>query len=243
MTGKYTIITLKELESTNDFAKSLIAKSDAEHFTVIVAENQIKGRGQRGNVWQSQQGKNLTFSVIIKPLINAKNQFYISKVVSLALLDIIDKYTENVSIKWPNDIYVDNKKIAGILIENIIQANRVNTSIIGIGLNVNQEIFDKTLLNPVSLKQITGNIINKENLLNSILNNINNFTKIIDNKELIDKLYLNRLFGFNQELLFKNKNNQKFKAIIKNISYSGKLILQIGNNLQEFDFKEIIFLF
>jgi BirA family transcriptional regulator, biotin operon repressor / biotin---[acetyl-CoA-carboxylase] ligase len=129
-------IFLNEVESTNNYANQLVLSKAAEHGTVVLAQYQKKGRGQQGNFWESEFGKNMLASFIIFPqfLIAAK-QFYISKIVSLALVDFLKTETNEVSVKWPNDIYIQNKKIAGILIENSVKGVNVSSSIIGIGLN------------------------------------------------------------------------------------------------------------
>ena len=150
------IIHLKETISTNTFLQQLVLEQTVEEETVVITHNQTGGRGQRGNSWESEPGKNLTFSIILYPHLPGEKSFLISQMVSQSIKQVLDTYISDVIIKYPNDIYYQNKKIAGILIENSMTDGFLSQSIIGIGLNVNQEIFRSDAPNPVSLKQITG---------------------------------------------------------------------------------------
>ena len=134
------IISLEEVDSTNRYLKDYLLKdNNTIEGLVVVATNQHSGRGQKGNTWQSEQGKNLTFSIFIKPNIQVQAQFLISKAISLGIVDFLnDVGLSELKIKWPNDIFCKDKKIARILIENTLKGNNVSNSIIGIGLNVNQ---------------------------------------------------------------------------------------------------------
>ena len=128
------LILLNEVESTNNYANQLVLSKAAEHGTVVLAQYQKKGRGQQGNFWESEFGKNMLASFIVFPqFLSAAKQFYFSKIVSLALVDFLKTETNEVSVKWPNDIYVRNKKIAGILIENSIKGSNLSSAVIGIG--------------------------------------------------------------------------------------------------------------
>jgi len=150
------------LDSTNLKLKELTKNETLPELSVVMARKQTKGRGQLGNSWESEAGKNLTFSILIKPLfIQIHQQFCITQLVTLALMDILKPLYNNVSIKWPNDIYADNKKMGGILIENNIKGNNINESFIGIGLNLNQTIFKSNAPNPISLCQLTLSNQNK----------------------------------------------------------------------------------
>lgn len=147
----------RKVSSTNAVAAAMLKEQAPAEGTVITATFQESGRGQAGNSWESESGKNLTMSVILYPvMVRPADQFIISRMVSLAVYDVVSKHTQNASIKWPNDIYVNNDKIAGILIENSIMGETLGSSISGIGLNVNQVVFRSGAPNPISLKQITG---------------------------------------------------------------------------------------
>ena len=170
LSEKRLIIRLEETESTNSYLKQLLREKHLEEGSIVVADYQTGGRGQRGNSWISAKGKNLLFSLLIYPKnVFAKDQFIISRIASLAIKNTLDRFTHDICIKWPNDMYWKDKKIAGILIENDLKGNKIENTIIGIGLNLNQEIFPSELPNPVSLKQITGVTYNKESILNMLL--------------------------------------------------------------------------
>lgn len=233
------IIKLDRIDSTNNFAKDIINSKIVSDWTVIHATEQSQGRGQRGNTWQSNPNENLTFSLIISPNIKVEKQFYISKIVSLALLNFFNKYSNNATIKWPNDIYIDDKKIAGILIENYIQANKINKSIIGIGININQCEFDENIPNPISLKQLTNKSFDLNTVLLQIIDEIYIMHQSINNYKLIDNLYNKNLYRLEKETQFKDKNNKIFNAIIIGTNEEGKLKLKINNEIKFFDFQEV----
>ena len=150
-------IFLNEVDSTNNYANQLVLTKAAEEGTVVLARYQNSGKGQKGNSWESEAGKNLLASFILCPVfLKAAEQFYVSKIISLSIAEVLQAKTKDISIKWPNDIYAGNRKIAGILIENSVLGQNIETSITGIGLNLNQEVFVSGAPNPVSLKQLTG---------------------------------------------------------------------------------------
>ena len=149
------IIWFESIDSTNKEALRRI--DDVNDSTVLAAEYQTAGRGQKGTSWESAPGKNLTFSLILKPdMVKAENQFIISQIAAVAVAEYLRDKSLDLTIKWPNEIYVGNKKIAGILIENFIEGDRLSASIVGIGININQVNFDSDAPNPVSLRQITN---------------------------------------------------------------------------------------
>uniref|UniRef100_UPI0032162319 biotin--[acetyl-CoA-carboxylase] ligase n=1 Tax=uncultured Draconibacterium sp. TaxID=1573823 RepID=UPI0032162319 len=242
LTDKNTIV-LNEVDSTNNYAKQLIADKAVEG-TVVLAHYQKRGKGQEGNFWESEANKNLLFSLILYPgFLDAGKQFFISKIVSLALVEVLKKEIKEVHIKWPNDIYVGNKKIAGILIENTIKGSWLDSTIIGIGLNLNQECFKSDAPNPVSLKQLTG----KEYLVQVVLTEFFNcFNLLMDelmngNFEMINKAYMAQLFRQKQWSLFRKDGNE-FVARIVGIGEFGQLQLQKkSGEISEFLFKEVEF--
>ena len=240
------LITLKEVDSTNTFLKDVLSKSTPLlDGTVIMADRQLAGRGQTGNSWISEAGKNLTFSILLNPVFLAiERQFDLNMALSLALNDFFNKYElKGAAIKWPNDSYLKNKKIAGILIENILQGNRIKHAIIGIGLNVNQEDFPANLKNVTSLKQALHQDYNLMQILGEICDFIEarylqlkagNINKLRD--EYLSKLYLkdeNALFRFNSEIQ---------NAIIRDITASGQIVLETSSGLQYLNNKEIEFI-
>ncbi len=239
------IIKLDEVDSTNNFLQQLLSNNKNEiEGLVVVAENQFSGKGLGGNVWQSEKGKNLTFSVLLKPNTLIQHQFLISKVISLGVLDFLNALgLESVKIKWPNDIYVGDKKIAGILIENAVRNSKIYHSIVGVGLNVNQTNFTSYLNSPTSIGTIFGSLnLPLDELLNQLLFFIEKrYLLLKANKvEPINKDYIKNLYWFNELRNFKTKNNS-FQGTIIGVNTVGKLQLQVSNNIKEFDLKEIEF--
>ncbi|MDR0939394.1 MAG: biotin--[acetyl-CoA-carboxylase] ligase, partial [Mediterranea sp.] len=166
----FPIVHLDETESTNNYLRRLCADGTVEELTTVAADYQTSGRGQRGNSWEAERGKNLLFSVVLYPtFLEARRQFLISQIVSLSIKEELERYTDGVSIKWPNDIYWRERKICGILIENDLLGRRVSQSVAGVGLNVNQEAFAGSAPNPVSLRQITGEEHELPSMLRDIL--------------------------------------------------------------------------
>ena len=161
----FKVIHIEETDSTNRWLKE-----HGEGETLVVAEYQTAGKGCGSNSWESEKGKNLTFSMLIHPDITAHDQFRITEVTSVALCETLAPYIYNkVEIKWPNDIYIGDKKICGMLIENRLQGSTVVDSIIGIGLNVNQRVFESDAPNPVSMWQLLGQDTDREALLQRFL--------------------------------------------------------------------------
>lgn len=170
-------ISLLETDSTNRYLQLLCMerRSDVAPMTTVTAEFQTAGKGQRGNSWQSERGQNLLFSTVLYPtFLPANRQFVLSQILSLAIKDELSRWGEGFSIKWPNDIYHLDKKIAGILIENDLQGAHIGRCICGVGLNVNQAAFPPDLPNPVSLTQITHRPHDRDLLLAGIMNRLTN---------------------------------------------------------------------
>ncbi|PIF06041.1 MAG: biotin--[acetyl-CoA-carboxylase] ligase [Draconibacterium sp.] len=237
------IVRLKEVNSTNNYAYRLIMTDSAADGTVVLAQYQTQGKGQQGAFWESDPGKNLLMSTIWFPsLLPAEQQFTISKAVSLAITDFLLSETDEVTIKWPNDIYIGNQKIAGILIENAVKGAYLHSSVIGIGLNLNQTKFISDAPNPVSLKQITGLNYNIDEVLNQLLTLLDSWLGKIskDETETIDKQYLSRLFRFGKWAKFIEPGNNSFEAKIIGIGNFGQLQLQLkDNSVKEYLFREV----
>src|SRR6056297_93997 len=167
-TDKNTLI-IQEVDSSNNYAKQLIAEGKADHGTVVLAHFQKAGKGHAENHWESEQGKNMLASFILFPkFLMADKQFCLSKIISLALVDLLKDEKVTASIKWPNDVYIENKKLAGILIENSVSGSYIHSSVIGVGLNLNQEKFSGRLPNAVSLKQITQKEFSPETVVQQL---------------------------------------------------------------------------
>jgi BirA family transcriptional regulator, biotin operon repressor / biotin---[acetyl-CoA-carboxylase] ligase len=168
-------ITLKEVDSTNNFLKGLLSNSKPlMEGTVIMAENQYAGRGQQQNGWHAEPGKNLTFSLLLRPhFLPVPDQFDLTRVISLGVFDALCPILgEKLKIKWPNDIYYGDNKLGGMLIENMILGGQIKNSVIGIGVNINQENFPESLSNAISVKQILHGDYDLKTLLSDICRNI-----------------------------------------------------------------------
>ena len=239
-----SVIRLDTVNSTNLYALDLIKNNDIDEGVTIVAKYQIAGKGQQNNFWESEKEKNLLFSVILHPIfVRVEEQFLLSKAVSLAVADFIKTEVENVTIKWPNDIYVDDKKISGILIENTLSGNIISNTIVGVGLNINQMVFKSDAPNPVSLKILTNKTYNLDdcfNLLCYFFEKRYKELKIDFNKTNFD--YLKNLYRFNSYNLYESRG-EKFSAKIIDVENNGELILgtQQGE-IKKFFFKEVSFL-
>mgnify|MGYP001187778972 CR=1 FL=1 len=239
------IINLETVSSTNDFAKQLLSKQIPDSdITIVSTQEQTKGRGQIGNCWESTTGMNCTFSIIIKPHnIKPEKQFYISMITSLAMVEFLRTYIKQpVSIKWPNDIYCQNKKICGILIENTLMGEIIETSIIGIGLNVNQTTFSKAIPNPTSLAQETGKNFETEAVLHEFISIFEKWLKTLLTGTLtgILKAYKQNLYLFKTESQFCDENGPFLGKII-DIKPNGILQIEHSNTqlIREYIFKEV----
>lgn len=242
------IIELDTVNSTNDYAKQLLETDNVKELTVIYAKNQTDGRGQQGNKWFSDSDNNLTISIVLFPtFLPPENQFLLNKTVTLAVHQLICEQTKlnaAVKIKWPNDIYIGNKKVAGILIENSISGITWNYCIIGIGININQEKFPKTIPNPTSFKLETGKMFQINIVLECFLETFINYYRLLQNGEIeiINKEYLSALYQY-QELKKYQIKKKIVEAKIIGISEFGKLVLLTkANDIIECDFKEVIYL-
>lgn len=239
------IIHLKSTSSTNAYAAKLLKELDVKDGTIIITDEQTSGRGHNKNKWESKLGKNLTFSLIYYPnFLAITKQFYLSKCISLGILDYLKKHTNKIKIKWPNDIYVKDKKIAGILIENTIKGNYLSNSIIGIGLNINQEKFYSDAPNPVSLFQINNKTYDLKTELTKIAICIDKYYDKLKagNYSELNKQYFKSLYRKGKFYKYQSEEGI-FKGKIVGISEFGHLQIQTKNQiLKEFDFKEIKFL-
>ncbi|MFP4556313.1 MAG: biotin--[acetyl-CoA-carboxylase] ligase [Bacteroidales bacterium] len=237
------IIWLDEVSSTNDYANA-ISKDVETHGVVVVANFQDEGRGQRGNSWESEQGKNLLCSILLWPtFLEVQNQFLLSKVASLAVCDVLKSKVANVSIKWPNDIYVNNCKIGGILIENSFSSPYLDSSIVGLGVNLNQKDFLQDLPNPTSLLLETGKEYSVKNFLDDLCAAFDQrFNSLIGgNPEKLSDDYFDILFRKDSYYNYRAEG-EVFKAKIVGVKNSGELILETEKGTQRvFAFKEVSF--
>ena len=237
------IIKLDAIDSTNNYLKKIILNEGINDYTVVTAKFQTQGKGQLGTEWESEYSKNLICSVYKKEInIKVQDQFVISALVSLALIKTLRKVNlSNMHIKWPNDIMSDNKKICGILIENIVKENYIKDTVIGIGLNVNQTIFNN-LPNAASIKNLIGTTCSIDEILKDLVKNVKYYFNELDKSSInsIFEKYEDALFRINKPSTFKNSNGEVFSGYIKGVSRSGKLNVMLEDNLVEsYDLKEI----
>jgi BirA family biotin operon repressor/biotin-[acetyl-CoA-carboxylase] ligase len=236
------IIKTKTCVSTNLQLKELANQQVLEEGTVLVCGEQTAGRGQKGNCWEAEPDKNLTFSLIFYPEFLAINDYFLlSKCVAMGVKTALDTRAGNISVKWPNDIYYRDKKIAGILIENEIAGNVITRSIVGIGVNINQEIFLSDAPNPVSLKQITGKETDVNVFLEEIIASVEFFYKQLQRgkTEQLNLLYQNALYGKEEFFLYKDKEGI-FPARIESVANNGFIYLIDRNGeKRSYTFKEV----
>lgn len=230
------IETFDSLPSTNQYCE-LLDLREVEEFTIINAREQTAGIGQRGNHWESQPGMNLTFSLILKPtFLPAAEQYMLTKVVSLGITDYLEELLPpsiNIKIKWPNDIYINDKKICGILISNKLSCTNLSASIIGIGLNVNQTEFPSWVPNPVSIRQITQIDYALEPLIKSLVDAIAfRYNQLSTSPKTLDQEYLSRLYRLGKSSPY-TYNGQNITATIETVNQFGHLQLttSLGEHL------------
>jgi len=233
---------IKQTLSTNALAWEMNRDKELTEGSVLYTDFQMDGKGQPGNSWEAEDGRNLLFSIVLHPQhIPMDELFLLSELVSVSIKDALDNYTSGITVKWPNDIYWKDKKLAGILIENSLQGSRIKTVVIGIGLNVNQKEFKSNAPNPVSLLQITGKKQNRKQLLDQICQNIMNLYNDFD-KDKIQTNYTCSLYrkdGFHTY----QEDNVQFQAKICKVQPDGQLILERENGKSEgYYFKEVQFI-
>lgn len=241
------IIKLNAIGSTNTYLRELNGNKPLTDFTIVTANYQSEGRGQMGTKWQSQASKNLIASVFVNvSYLPIQKSFYISMATSLALLETINHFNlRRLYVKWPNDIMADNQKIAGILIENIVKKQKIEASIIGIGLNVNQLDFSD-LPKAASMKTITGVHYDIDAVLNAMVKNLEKQLQYLKFGASIGlkENYEAALFRKDKPSTFEDKQGHRFSGYIKGVTESGLLqILLEDNVLKNYDFKKVKLLY
>ena len=239
-------MTLKQVDSTNTFLKNILSNSKpVPEGTVIMAEDQFAGRGQRENVWHAEPGKNLTFSILLRPnFIDAAGQYDVTRAASLGVYDALQPLLgDGLKIKWPNDIYYQDKKLGGMLIENILQGSQIKNSVIGIGLNVNQDNFHDNAHNATSIRKILQRDYDLKNILAEICNHIEAYYLHLKagRFDFVRNAYLSRLYWLNEERQYRS-NGQVFAGRIKSVTNAGMLVIDKDGEEAAFNLKEIEFL-
>jgi BirA family biotin operon repressor/biotin-[acetyl-CoA-carboxylase] ligase len=253
-------IHLKSVDSTNSYASGMLRQISLPEGSIFYTFEQTKGRGQRGNAWESEPNQNVALSLILHPaFLSAEKQFLLTKVMSLALADLMAEsllvkgINTEVKIKWPNDIYIGNKKIAGILIENILRESTIQSSIIGIGININQIVFSENLKNATSLRLITDEETDKMMIIERLCEFIEarylrlrayhskSGNSVPSGNIDLDDEYLRSLYKLNSWSVFYS-GEEKFEGRITDVSSAGKLCIQLhSEEIKEFDLKEVRF--
>ena len=263
MAKKHDIIWFESIDSTNEECRRRI--SDIDNLSVVAALSQTSGRGQRGNVWLSEPGQNLTFSIVLKFPVNvmagelepmhAYDQFVLSEIAALSVVDMLAEHDIQAKIKWPNDIYVGDRKICGMLIENSLRGEWLQHSIIGIGLNVNQRNFDVTLSNPTSMVLCDANSSASgsasvphyelhellEEFMDIFRGYLDRYCHIRGGYGRLRHMYLSHLWRKDEPaVFFDNSSSSGFTGMIRGLSDVGHLLIETNEGeLREFAFKEI----
>ncbi|SRX54060.1 biotin--[acetyl-CoA-carboxylase] ligase [Aequorivita sp. CIP111184] len=237
------IIKLNAIDSTNTYLKQLAKETLLQDETVVLAKSQLSGRGQMGSGWLSREGQSLTFSMFKTfEELQIEQQFMISMAVSVAIANALKNINiPKMAIKWPNDILSANRKIGGILIENVLEGSFVKYSIIGIGINVNESEFPN-LPQASSLKLETGKTFQLEEVFHKVLKSISKNLKNISAEDFLDmkQLYENSLFRKDIVSVFETPDGSRFNGIIKGVSNIGELLVETENDpLQKFQLKEM----
>jgi BirA family transcriptional regulator, biotin operon repressor / biotin---[acetyl-CoA-carboxylase] ligase len=234
------LVFVPDCPSTNILALEMSQHSPVNEGTLVITDHQTAGKGQRGNVWEAEPCKNLTFSLILKPRMLAVNkQFFLNIVICLALKDYLKKNTsDNIYIKWPNDILVHGKKISGILIENQLLGTTIVNTVAGIGLNINQRHFNAA--EATSLSLLTGDTYDLNEALSAILDFIESrYLQLrAGHYKLLMQLYLESMYSRDQRRMF-SSNGSLFEGIIRGVDEAGKLRIQVGDEMRYFGVKEI----
>lgn len=247
-------INLPTVDSTNSFVRAMlqeegtgqvISANSLPGFTLVVADDQTKGRGQQGNSWETEKGKNLTFSLLCHPdFILASRQWLLSQCMAVAIQQTLSRYVEGVEVKWPNDIYVGDRKISGTLIECDLQGKHISNCIIGVGININQTVFLSDAPNPTSLQLLTGKEYDREKILSSLLQHFQHCYALLQEgrEDAIRQLYMQHLYrreGFHR---YRDVRGE-FMAEIAEVEPTGHLRLRFENgNVVRYELKEVQFI-
>jgi birA, biotin-[acetyl-CoA-carboxylase] ligase region len=239
------ILFLPAMTSTNAYASQLLKNGIFPEGTIIYTNYQTSGKGYFGNKWESEDGKNLLASIILYPsFIKPEDQFYISMSISLGICDFLRRFIPDCAIKWPNDIYVKNDKIAGILIESALSGEKIEYTVVGIGLNINQKKFLISVPNPTSLNLLSGKNFNITDCLNKLLTFLDKRYKqlISGDTESMKREYISKLFRYNEWSKFMDINGS-FNGRIDTVADDGRIVIERHDSkFYEYAFKEVEFI-
>lgn len=252
-------IHLNKIDSTNNYAAQLLKSETPTEGIIVSTDHQFAGKGQRGNTWLTEAGENLTLSIVLYPkFLQAHRQFLLSQSIALGVRSFAaDFLGTEVTVKWPNDIYYQDQKIAGILIESALMGKKMASAIVGIGVNINQSFFPTFVQNATSFRQITGQNYNLNVLIEELSKHIEvHYLQLkTGNFRAIQQNYLSHLYRFNTWHLFEDTSNGNvFKGKIVDVQEDGKLVLEerqtanggrwtVNDMRRVFDLKEVRFVF
>ncbi len=240
---RFELIELESVDSTNNFLKHYRPTRPCE-MTLVTAEYQESGRGQAGNTWEAEPGKNLLFSLLVHPRqVAPSEQFILSQAIALAVKHALEDFVPEVHIKWPNDIYVGDKKLGGILIENDLREGRIENCILGVGLNINQTGFPPALPNPVSLYQLIGKHTERRFALERVVGHFSRLLRDIaqGEAETLRTNYHNALYRLGEPHQYEDARGT-FTATLEGVAPDGHLLLRdTTDTLRRYAFKEVCF--
>ena len=237
--NKFNIIKLSSVDSTNEYLLSLKESDIFSEGLVVVSDYQTNGKGQYDNKWLSNEGENLLVSVLLEPQININHQFDICKLASLSIVDLLNSISIKSKVKWPNDIIVNNQKISGILINNLIKNNTLVYSVIGFGLNVNQLLFNNFCINPTSIFLETKSRFKIDYILEKLLIHLDRNKILLDHRVQLDQKYVSNLYNRNAISEYQSKG-VRFKGTIIGVDDFGLLLIRKEDNIvYKFNTKEI----
>ncbi|MBP3349304.1 MAG: biotin--[acetyl-CoA-carboxylase] ligase [Bacteroidaceae bacterium] len=241
---EWHIIKLQETRSTNTYLDSIDTECPQQEGCVVTTHTQSAGRGQRGNSWEAEPGKNLTFSYLLRPEgVAPQEQFILSQAVSLAVVDVLSRYAQGFSVKWPNDIYYHDSKIAGILIEHNLSGMSISRTIVGIGLNINQQQFISDAPNPISLQQITGREYDLDAMLAEVLEATTiRYAQCVGDRKQLQLDYAAALYRKDGFYPYRDAQGE-FMATIREVQPDGYLVLcDTEGRVRQYAFKEVAFI-
>ena len=234
------IIELSSVDSTNNYLIDLSQNISLVEGTVVVAKEQTAGKGQRNNRWSSEAGKSLCISILLKPKLDVSQQFLFNKFIALSLCQALNNYSLTTKIKWPNDILIDSKKVAGILVENSIRGSKIEKSIVGIGVNINNNISQ--LPSATYMAECLKTAPSVSELLELICKTIEKNYFLLKQKPLmINELYHQNLFQKGEVQRF-SKNGESFDGIINSVNENGQLLVEVKGRLEFYNMGEIKFM-
>lgn len=232
---------IQETTSTNDEAR----RDCYDHLDAIWSEHQTAGRGQRGHTWHSTEGENVTFSVVLKPtFLPVVEQFLLSEIVALSLVDTMAHYGIECRIKWTNDLYAGDSKLAGVLIEHSLSVDSIARTIVGIGLNINQVEFPSDLPNPTSMTLLQSKRFDRREVLDRFMQTLEAWYERLrqGNKQQIEECYRSKMYHLDEPHTYALPSGEEFTATIRGVRPSGELRLEHADGtLHEYAFKEVEF--